>query len=272
VTTPVATPVTAPGTAPAGAPAPPPAPLVRYGNFLFRYRDAVFPAVLLALLVASRPHWPAGSERLDNVLDAVGVAVALLGQALRVGVVGYAYIIRGGKNKQVYAEDLVTGGFFNHSRNPLYVGNLLILLGLLLVWNSPLAYAVGVPFFLLGYVAIVAAEEVFLRGKFGAQFDAYAARVPRWWPRLRGLRESLDGMAFNWRRVVLKEYGSAAYWMAGACALQLADSLYYRPWRAHPLYHDLLAAGIGLVAVLWAYARYLKKTKRLSASGSALRA
>ena len=256
--------MTPPGTASAGAPAPRPSPLVRYGNFLFRYRDAVFPVVLLALLAASRPRWPAGSERLDNVLDAVGVGVALLGQALRAGVVGYAYIIRGGKNKQVYAEDLVTGGFFNHSRNPLYVGNLLILLGLLLIWNSPLAYAVGVPYFLVGYVAIVAAEEVFLRRKFGPEYDAYAARVPRWWPRLRGLRRSLDGMAFNWRRVVLKEYGSAAYWIAGACALQLADSLHYQPWRARPAYHALLAAGIAVVTVLWAYARYLKKSKRLS--------
>jgi protein-S-isoprenylcysteine O-methyltransferase Ste14 len=94
-----------------------------------------------------------------------------------VAVVGYAYIIRGGKNRQVYAEDLVTGGFFNHSRNPLYVGNLLILLGPAAHMERTAAYLVGVPFFLIGYSAIVAAEEAFLRRKFGAQYDAYAARV-----------------------------------------------------------------------------------------------
>jgi protein-S-isoprenylcysteine O-methyltransferase Ste14 len=257
--------VTTPGAAPAGAPppAPPPSPLVRYGNFLFRYRDAVFPAALLALLVASRPRWPEGVEHLDNLLDAAGLAVALLGQALRAGVVGYAYIIRGGKNKQVYAEDLVTRGFFNHSRNPLYLGNLLILFGLLLLWNAPAAYLIGGTFFLVGYVAIVAAEEEFLRGKFGVQYDAYAARVPRWGIRLRGFRASMEGIVFNWRRVVLKEYGSAAYWIAAAFALMLADSLRYQAWDTHPRRHALLVLGIAVVAMLWTWARWLKKTKRL---------
>jgi protein-S-isoprenylcysteine O-methyltransferase Ste14 len=183
--------MTPPSRSPDAAPPAPsaasPSLLVQYGNFLFRYRDAVFPLVLLALFLVSRPRWPGGSERLDNALDFFGVAVALLGQALRAAVVGYAYIIRGGKNKQVYAEELVTRGLFEHSRNPLYVGNILILAGLLLVWNSTAAYVVGVPFFLIGYVAIVAAEELFLRRKFGPQYDAYCARVPRWRVRLAGI-------------------------------------------------------------------------------------
>ncbi|HEU6452225.1 MAG TPA: methyltransferase, partial [Gemmatimonadaceae bacterium] len=167
--------------------------------------------------------------------------------------------------KQVYAEELVTRGFFNHSRNPLYVGNLLILLGLIIIWHSPVAYLVGIPFFLLGYVAIVAAEEAFLRRKFGAEYDAYAARVPRWWVRFGGFRESMEGMAFNWRRVVVKEYGSAAYWVAGAFALMLADSLIYQPWSAHRTRNTLLVVGIALVVALWSWARWLKKSKRLRA-------
>ena len=242
-----------------------PSPLVRYGNFLFKYRDLVFPAVLLALFLLTDPHWPGGRDDRDTVLDIVGFGIALLGQILRAAVVGYAYIIRGGKNKQVYAEELVTRGFFNHSRNPLYVGNLLILLGLLVIWNSPLAYLIGVPFFLLGYIAIVAAEEAFLRRKFGADYDAYAARVPRWWVRLGGFRESMEGMEFNWRRVVLKEYGSAAYWVAGAFALMLADSLIFQRWSAHPARDALLVIGIALVVALWSWARWLKKSKRLTA-------
>lgn len=254
-------------TAPDSAPPSPEPALVRYGNFLFRWRDALFPAVLLALFLFSRPRWLRGDDRLDDLLDAVGFAVALAGQALRAAVIGYAYIVRGGKNKQVYADDLVTRGFFNHCRNPLYVGNILILLGLLLIWHGWLAYAVGVPFFLLGYAAIVAAEERFLGRKFGAAYAAYCARVPRWRVRLHGLGHSLADMRFNWRRVVLKEYGSAAYWIAGACALMLADSLAYRPWRARPTYHAALVAAIAVVALLWGVARWLKKSKRLREDG-----
>lgn len=242
-----------------------PSPLVRYGNFLFKYRDQVFPAVLLALFLFTRPHWPAGRDDYDGTLDLIGFCVALLGQILRAAVVGYAYIIRGGRDKKVYAEELVTRGFFNHSRNPLYVGNLLILFGLLIIWNAPIAYIIGVPFFVLGYVAIVAAEEAFLRREFGAEYDAYAARVPRWWVRLGGFRESMEGMEFNWRRVVVKEYGSAAYWVAGAFALMLADSLVYQPWSVHRARNTLLVIGIALVVALWSWARWLKKSKRLRA-------
>lgn len=242
----------------------PPSLLVRYGNFLFKYRDAVFPLVLVALLLVARPTWPRGSERLDDLLDLVGFTIAALGQALRVVTVGYAYIIRGGRNKQVYAEDLVTRGLFNHSRNPLYVGNVLILLGLLVIWNSPLAYVVGGVFFLTGYVAIVAAEEAFLRRKFGPQYDAYCARVPRWRVRLRGIGASLAPMTFNWRRVVLKEYGSAAYWVAGAFVLMLADSLVHQPWGARPVYHSALVVGVLVVAALWWWARVLKHSRRLT--------
>jgi protein-S-isoprenylcysteine O-methyltransferase Ste14 len=242
-----------------------PSPLVRYGNFLFKYRDQVFPAVLLALFLFTRPHWPGGRDDYDGTLDLIGFCVALLGQTLRAAVVGYAYIIRGGRDKKVYAEELVTRGFFNHSRNPLYVGNLLILFGLLIIWNAPIAYIIGVPFFVVGYVAIVAAEEAFLRRKFGAEYDAYAARVPRWWVRLGGFRESMEGMEFNWRRVVIKEYGSAAYWVAGAFALMLADSLVYQPWSAHRARNTLLVIGIALVVALWGWARWLKKSKRLRA-------
>jgi protein-S-isoprenylcysteine O-methyltransferase Ste14 len=260
------------GAAAGSAPPTPPSLLVRYGNFLFKYRDALFPIVLLGIFVLSRPRWPQGDARLDDLLDLLGLAVALAGQALRVAVVGYAYIIRGGKNKQVYAEELVTRGFFNHGRNPLYVGNILILLGLLLIWNSPAGYLVGGPFFLLGYVAIVAAEEAFLRRKFGAEYDAYCARVPRWGVRLRGLGASLEGMSFNWSRVVVKEYGSAAYWLAGALALMLADSLRYRAWGDRPAYHAALAGGIVVVFALWAWARWLKKSRRLTEHGPGGRA
>src|SRR5690349_7116020 len=47
--------------------------LVRYGNFLFRFRNALFPIVLVTLIVACPPEYPRGSERLDNLLDLVGI-------------------------------------------------------------------------------------------------------------------------------------------------------------------------------------------------------
>jgi protein-S-isoprenylcysteine O-methyltransferase Ste14 len=240
-----------------------PSPLVQYGNFLFRWRNALFPVVELALFVAFRPRWPAGDERLDQILDLVGILVAFAGQVLRIIVIGYAYIIRGGKNQRVYAEDLVTGGIFAHSRNPLYVGNLLVLFGLFIILNNPWVYVLGVVFFVSGYIAIVAAEENFLRGKFGAAYDAYVRDVPRWLPRLAGIRRSLDGMRFNWRRVILKEYGSTYAWMAAAVVLMALDTLAYRSYGERAAYLNTLWVCLGVLTVAYGVARYLKLSKRL---------
>jgi protein-S-isoprenylcysteine O-methyltransferase Ste14 len=237
--------------------------LVRYGNFLFRYRNALFPIVLVALIVAFRPQYPRGSERLDDMLDVIGVLVALAGQVLRVAVIGYVYIARGGRNRQVYADGLVTEGFFAHSRNPLYLGNILVLLGLFIIHDNPWVYLIGVPFFLIGYMAIVAAEERYLRDKFGAGYEAYAAAVPRWIPRARGLRASLEGIRFNWRRVMLKEYGSTFAWTGGAIALMIYDTLAYFPYVERRSYILRLVAVFIVLAAGWATVRYLKKSRRL---------
>src|SRR5262245_44865759 len=139
--------------------------LERCGPFFYRHRTYLLPATLLFVVAVSRPVAPRGSPRLDTLLDLAGLAIALAGQALRAAVIGYAYIRRGGKDGKAYADDLVTGGLFAHARNPLYVGNLLLLAGLLLIYNSPGAYVVVLPFAIFFYAAIVAAEEEYLRGR-----------------------------------------------------------------------------------------------------------
>ena len=243
--------------------------LVRYGNFLFHYRNTLFPAVLLALFIAFRPQYPRGSERLDHLLDLAGVLVALAGQALRVAVIGYVYIIRGGRDQRVYAEDLVTRGFFAHSRNPLYLGNFLVLIGLFIIYNNPWVYILGIAFFGLGYAAIVAAEEAYLRQKFGEAYDAYMRDVPRWLLRWRGLRQSVAGMRFNWRRVLLKEYGSTYVWTAGAIALMAAETLAHHSYAERAQYLNALWVSLAVLTMGWATTRYLKKSRRLREASTA---
>ena len=136
---------------------------IAYGNFLFRYRNYIFPLVLLAIVVVTTP----GTTAPDILSTLVGIAVILSGQIIRAAVIGLDYIKRGGINKQVAAESLVVTGIFAHCRNPLYVGNLLILCGLLIVYGNLWAGLAGVLFFYLSYSAIIMAEEYFLAAKFG---------------------------------------------------------------------------------------------------------
>ncbi|HUM66877.1 MAG TPA: isoprenylcysteine carboxylmethyltransferase family protein, partial [Chitinophagaceae bacterium] len=111
---------------------------------------------------------------------------------------------------------LVTTGIFSHCRNPLYVGNILILVGLGIASNSLIFMAIATPLFLFFYQAIVRAEENFLRNKFGAEFDAYCSRVNRWIPNLNGIWKTIDSMEFKWTRVIIREYTSTYIWTTGA--------------------------------------------------------
>lgn len=235
--------------------------MVRLGNFFFRCRNGLFPAAYLLLFCPS--------PRLLNdaaLAAALGLALALAGQGLRALTIGLAYIVRGGKNRQVYANALVQEGVFAHCRNPLYVGNFLILAGLGLVANSVLFAIIGIPFFLLAYSAIIAAEEDYLRRKFGQEFDEYCARVPRLVPHFAGLGQTLRDMRFHWQRLIVKEYGSTYAWTAGAILLMLKNY-----WIGHDIHPapswviGTLLASLAFLTFLYGLARYLKKTQTLRA-------
>ena len=137
-------------------------------------------------------------------MDALGVFVALSGLAVRAVTIGYEYIVRGGRNRMVYADDLVQGGVYALTRNPMYVGNGLLIVGCALIINAPAFYLIALPLTLLAYAAIIAAEEAYLRAKFGAQFDAYCARVNRVVPRVAGFSKAIEGMTFNWQRLLVR--------------------------------------------------------------------
>ncbi len=82
-------------------------------------------------------------------------------------------------------KELVVTGFYRYVRNPIYVGAFLIFLAHFLWFGywSLLLYAVlsfiGVHLFIISY------EEPNLKRKFGAAYEEYLQRVPRWIPRLR---------------------------------------------------------------------------------------
>ncbi len=182
--------------------------LRRAGDSGFHYRGLLIPFVLATLLIFTRPAEALRAESVARAVSTTGIAVALLGQAIRFFVVGFAYIKRGGKNRRIYADDLVTEGVYAHVRNPMYVGNFLILVGLATIWGSPLAFAVGVSLVGFLYFAIVVSEEAYLRAKFGAAYDAYARDVNRFVPRLAGLRDTIEGSHYDWRKALRKEYGT----------------------------------------------------------------
>jgi protein-S-isoprenylcysteine O-methyltransferase Ste14 len=234
--------------------------MIGVGNFFFAHRNAVFPLLALLVFLPGPPIFP---DALDAL--AVGALLAVCGQALRFTTIGLRYIVRGGRDRRVYADALVTEGIYRHCRNPMYVGNLVILSGVALASNSWSCVAVAVPLFAFIYDAMVTAEEHFLKGKFGAQYDVYLREVPRWWPRLRNAGETFAGANFHWRRALAKEYGTPFGWICGLCAIG-----YVNLWRANELVTrrpavGALAAIAGSTLLAWAIVRSLKKSRYLVA-------
>ncbi|HUI26310.1 MAG TPA: isoprenylcysteine carboxylmethyltransferase family protein [Candidatus Kryptonia bacterium] len=241
----------------------PPALVRSVGRFVFRFRDYLAPAGLAMILVLTHPEQLFGNEQADTFEDVFGVLLCLIGQAVRVTVIGYAYIVRGGANKQLHAPKLVCEGFYAHSRNPMYVGNFLLLGGLAVIYNSRWVYLIAMPLFIGGIMSIIRAEEGFLHEKFGAEYEDYCRRVNRFWPRLQGLRQTLAPMTFDWKRVLRKEYGTTFAWVSAAMFLETWEHLFKFGYRRDPLKFHLLAAAWVVLLLAYGTVRFLKKTHRL---------
>lgn len=240
--------------------------MVEIGNFFFKYRNWLF-IIFYALLFV--PHVPQLFTAVKFGEDyywwpiIIGLVITIAGQAIRAATIGLAYIIRGGKDNKVYAEDLVTSGIFAHCRNPLYVGNILMIAGVGILSNSLLYVIIMIPFFLFIYQAIVLAEENFLRNKFGQQFNNYCSRVNRWFPNFKGMRKTFSSMHFNWKRYISKEHTTTFIWLGGIVLLLL---LYYPQLTNFnaQLRNTLLIVILSFLLLIYILIRYLKKSGKLN--------
>jgi protein-S-isoprenylcysteine O-methyltransferase Ste14 len=234
--------------------------MIRIGNFFFRYRNGLFPLACLLVLLPGRAIF---GDPLQAA--AIGFAIALLGQGVRVATIGLEYVIRGGRNRRVYAENLVTEGLYRLSRNPMYVGNLLILLGLAVATNSWTCFGIAVPLFLFIYGAIVAAEESFLRGKFGEAFERYCAEVPRWLPGAAEVARLVGRGRFHWKRVLVKEYGTPVGWITMMLLLTLWQLHRAELLDDHQSEVTVLLALFGMLLAVYLRVRSLKRSRRIVA-------
>lgn len=184
--------------------------LSKLGNRLFHYRNVLFPIFYLALFIPSKPVFQSNFRA-----EIIGCIIILGGMLVRSVTIGLVYIVRGGKNRTIYAEDLVTGGIYSLCRNPMYFGNILLLLGFAFFANSILFISVFFPLFILFYLAIIEAEEAFLENKFGETFAEYRKNVNYLLPDLRKTKKAFKGQKFKWKKVIYKEHNGFFIFFSG---------------------------------------------------------
>jgi protein-S-isoprenylcysteine O-methyltransferase Ste14 len=122
--------------------------------FLARKRVALGFAAALVTAIAARPTWPAWR---------VGLFIAVAGELVRIWAAGHLE-----KGREV-----TRSGPYRWVRHPLYVGSLLIALGVIVASRSAVVAAIVTVYMVATIAAAIRTEEAFLRRSFGAAYDLY---------------------------------------------------------------------------------------------------
>jgi len=121
----------------------------------------------------------------------IGFIVSVIGEAIRLWGVSWA----GSETRttgNVGGTFLIISGPFAFVRNPLYVGNMLIYLGLGIMSLAlfPYLQIIAILFFIIQYSLIVSEEEEYLKKTYGEHYKKYFSSVPRFFPRLTPYKDS----------------------------------------------------------------------------------
>ena len=146
------------------------------GNFFFKYRsDTPIP---LAMVIIYNAQY-------TNAYLVLGLIFIIFGESIRFWAVSYAGGIT--RTTTVGAAMLCTAGPFAHTRNPLYIGNMLMYNGIVLIAGASNSFSMLMLtwlFFIIQYFLIINLEEQTLTRIFGTADLDYTKNVPRLFPLL----------------------------------------------------------------------------------------
>ncbi|MDP2653767.1 MAG: isoprenylcysteine carboxylmethyltransferase family protein [Candidatus Omnitrophota bacterium] len=174
--------------------------------------------VVLGFLILKFPRLFLQSEGVSEFLDLFGFFILLLGIFFRMAARGY---------KKVHSRDskaLVQGGPYAVTRNPMYLGTLLIGSGLMLIGFPFWCLGIFIGAFYLRFRIQVGKEEDYLLEMFGDAYADYFRRVPRFLPRFSTLRSLRIQELFQWKYFwITQEKQCLFYLPVVAVALELIE-------------------------------------------------
>ena len=230
------------------------------GSWLFRRRSYlplfILPVFLVCLASSS---YLGHSHVLNEFWQAGCMVISFSGLVLRVIVVGHAPYGTSGRNtRDQVADTLNTTGMYSVVRHPLYLANYLIIIGFTMEFHLWWLVLLTSCIYALYYERIMLAEEAFLRARFGAVFEQWAAATPAFIPKFGGWRPS--PVPFCWRTVLQREYNAFFLIITVFFLLDLiGDSITERHFTIDPTWFGIFIGGFVVFATL----RTLKKRTRL---------
>lgn len=155
----------------------------KLGKFFFKYRSYTPIPFLFIMILFMKP---------DIISILSGFPIILIGEFIRLWAVSFA----GSETRTtdgVGGSNLVTQGPFSLVRNPLYLGNVLIYLGIGVMSFAlfPYIQIFAVLYFTFQYYCIILNEEEYLKNTFGEKFGIYTKTVNRFFPMVKKIPESI---------------------------------------------------------------------------------
>ncbi len=174
---------------------------IRAGRWVFSFR------LLLGLLGVGIGAWliqPGSLLGVHAVLEAmVFASVVIAGLGLRAWAAAHAGDHT--RTGAIEAPCLSTGGPYAFVRNPIYLGSIILGLGMVGLLGDPWLFPLCLLVFAFLYLLIIPAEERFLRDTFGNEYRAYCDAVPRLIPRFRPWPEARQKVA-HWHAALGEVY------------------------------------------------------------------
>lgn len=192
--------------------------LEKQGNWLFRYRGQL-PLILFLLVI------PVMFRQIDtnqgSLLTIIAIVVSFAGVVVRGYTIGTTPRGTSGRNtKQQVAESLNTSGIYSTVRHPLYLGNYLMWIGIV-IYTFDIGFVLFVSLlYWIYYERIMMAEEGFLIGKFGQSYENWASGVPAFIPSFKNFVS--PSTSFSLKSVFRREYSG---WLATVVGFAYVDFL-----------------------------------------------
>jgi protein-S-isoprenylcysteine O-methyltransferase Ste14 len=176
---------------------------IKIGKWLFQQRTSIPIPFALAILTLK-----VGESERSLALSVTGVLVTVIGELIRAW--GVHHIGAISRTRSDRLGPLVASGPFALVRNPLYIGNIAMWVGFALTARLVWLAAVIAVLLALEYHAIVRWEESLLESRLENAYRDYAARVPRWIPKLtRGSSPASSAVTgFSWKETLFSERGT----------------------------------------------------------------
>ena len=176
------------------------------GNWLFRYRGQL-PVLLVFIAIPFTlfAPFPPLSEAVKLGVAVLAGAISFLGLWIRAVTIGTTPRGTSGRNTQEQvAEVLNSTGIYSMVRHPLYLGNYLMWLGIMVYSFSISLVIISSLIYWIYYERIMFAEERFLERKFGDDYLKWSLLAPALIPRFSGYKPS--SVPFSLKTVLRREY------------------------------------------------------------------